>query len=134
MIVTPTSVSTTAVGTPAKAAGQNTVNYNSFLKLMVTQMQNQDPTAPMDSSQFLSQLASFSGVEQAVQSNSKLDALISMTQITQANGLIGKTATSADGLTSGVIKSVRVDSNGLTATLANGASLNVASGITLSSS
>jgi flagellar basal-body rod modification protein FlgD len=88
----------------------------------------------MDSSQFLSQLASFSNVEQAVQSNSKLDSLISMTQITQANGLIGKTATSADGLTSGVIKSVRVDSNGLTATLVNGASLNVASGITLSSS
>jgi flagellar basal-body rod modification protein FlgD len=134
MIVTPTSVSTTAVGTTSKAAGQNTVDYNSFLKLMVTQMQNQDPTAPMDSSQFLSQLASFSNVEQAVQSNSKLDSLISMTQITQANGLIGKTATSADGLTSGVIKSVRVDSNGLTATLVNGASLNVASGITLSSS
>ncbi|MDB5648664.1 MAG: flgD, partial [Hyphomicrobiales bacterium] len=110
----------------------NSVDYNSFLKLMVTQMQNQDPTAPMDSSQFLSQLASFSSVEQAVQSNTKLDSLISMSQISQADGIIGKVATSSDGLTSGVVQSVRIDSNGVTANLDNGASLSVTSGITIS--
>ncbi|MBX9741564.1 MAG: flagellar hook assembly protein FlgD [Beijerinckiaceae bacterium] len=133
MIVNPTS----AAGTPTspaatKALDKNTVDYNSFLKLLVTQMQNQDPTEPMESSQFLSQLASFSNVEQSVQLNSKIESLVAMSQISQADGLIGKLAASADGLTKGVVKSVKIDATGVTATLDTGATLNVTSGITIS--
>lgn len=115
-----------------KTAKSATVDYESFLKLLVTQLQNQDPTAPTDASAFMSQLASFSNVEQAVRSNAKLDQLISMTQVNQAQGLIGRLATSADGLTSGLVKSVRIDANGVVASLDNGKTLNIGSGIVLS--
>lgn len=132
MIVNPTSAAgQNPAATTAKTGDKNMVDYNSFLKLLVTQMQNQDPTEPMESSQFLSQLASFSNVEQSVQLNTKIDSLVAMSQISQANGLIGRVATSADGLTSGIVKSVKIESTGVVATLESGATLNVASGISI---
>lgn len=116
----------------APASHSSTVDYNSFLQLLVTQLKNQDPTAPTDTTAFMSQLASFSNVEQAVKMNAKFDSLLQMSQLTQADGLIGRTASSTDGATSGVVKSVRVDSSGVVATLDNGATLNVANGLVIS--
>ncbi len=55
----------------------STVDYNTFLQLLIAEMQNQDPTNPMDTSQYMSQFAQLSWVEQAMQTNSKLDALLS---------------------------------------------------------
>ena len=55
-------------------------------------MKNQDPTKPMDSAQFIAQLASFSDVEQAVKTNAKLDAMMSSLALTQAEGFIGRTS------------------------------------------
>jgi len=123
---------TTAQAVTTQAAHSNTVNYNSFLQLLVTQLKNQDPTAPTDSTAFMSQLASFSNVEQAVQMNSKFDSLLQISQLSQADGMIGRTASSTDGTTSGIVKSVRIDSNGVVATLDSGLTLNVSSGIVLS--
>ena len=114
------------------AAKSTTVDYNAFLSLLVTQLKNQDPTAPTDATAFMSQLASFSNVEQSVQMNSKMDELLSISQLGQASSLIGRTATSSDGITSGVIASVRIDSQGTIATLDGGETINMASGLTLS--
>jgi flagellar basal-body rod modification protein FlgD len=126
----------TASGNAAQAGGQaaksTTVDYNSFLQLLVTQLKNQDPTAPTDSTAFMSQLASFSNVEQAVQMNAKFDSLLKMGQLAQADTMIGRTASSTDGLTSGLVKSVRIDSNGVVATLQDGRTLNVAAGVVIS--
>ena len=74
--------------TTGTAAGN--LNYDSFLKLLTAQMKFQDPTKPMDSTQFVAQLASFSNVEQGIKMNSKLDALITSMALNQADGLIGK--------------------------------------------
>ena len=60
-----------------KNTASNTVDYNTFLQLLVAEMKNQDPTNPMDTSQYMSQFAQLSTVEQAMQTNSKLDALLS---------------------------------------------------------
>ena len=49
--------------------------YNSFLKLLTAQLRNQDPLAPLDSTQFVEQLATFSSLEQDVKSNSSLDII-----------------------------------------------------------
>ena len=49
--------------------------YNSFLKLLTAQLRNQDPLAPLDSTQFVEQLATFSSLEQDVKSNSSLDVI-----------------------------------------------------------
>ena len=125
---------TTQTPAPASVADSSkaTLNYDSFLKLLVAQMKNQDPTDPVDATEQMSQLASFSGVEQAIKTNAHLESLIQETSLSQAASLIGKTVTSADGETSGVVKSVAVKSDGLTATLENGDTIVIQSGINVS--
>ncbi|MGK9132930.1 flagellar hook assembly protein FlgD [Brucella intermedia] len=119
-------------GPAASAANRASVDYNAFLKLLVTQMQNQDPTQPMDPTQYVSQLATFSNVEQAVQMNSKLDALIANTSVTQAAGWVGRTVSNADGSVKGVVKSVTIQSNGMLAELDNGKKILIGQGIKIS--
>jgi flagellar basal-body rod modification protein FlgD len=111
-----------------------TLNYDSFLKLLVAQMKNQDPTDPVDASTQMAQLASFSNVEQAIKTNKHLENLIQETSLTQATALIGKTVTSADGETSGVVASVEINSDGLTAILKDGSKVTIQTGITVASS
>jgi flagellar basal-body rod modification protein FlgD len=50
-------------------------DFNTFLKLLTAQLRNQDPTSPLDSTQFVEQLASFSAVEQQIETNKKLESL-----------------------------------------------------------
>lgn len=59
-----------------QAAGQSlAANFDNFLKLLTTQLQNQDPLAPMDANAFTSQLVQFASVEQAIKTNDKLKEL-----------------------------------------------------------
>ena len=51
-------------------------NFETFLRLLTTQLKNQDPQNPMDSSEFAVQLATFSGVEQQLRTNSLLEGLV----------------------------------------------------------
>lgn len=53
-------------------------DFNQFLTLLTTQLQNQDPLSPMDSTEFTSQLVQFAGVEQQININQKLDSLVSL--------------------------------------------------------
>jgi flagellar basal-body rod modification protein FlgD len=74
--------------------------FDTFLTLLTTQLQHQDPLDPMDTNEFTSQLVEFTGVEQAMSTNKKLDQLIALqndTQLTDAVGYIDKTI-SADGI------------------------------------
>ncbi len=50
-------------------------DFNTFLKLLTAQLRNQDPTSPIDSTQFVEQLASFSAVEQQIETNKRLETL-----------------------------------------------------------
>ena len=77
----------------SSALSSLTGNYNDFLTLFTTQLQDQDPDSPMDSDQFTTELVQFSGVEQQVQTNTNLTQLIQLTQsqdLSQASGEIGK--------------------------------------------
>ncbi|QBK30505.1 flagellar hook assembly protein FlgD [Roseitalea porphyridii] len=121
----------TGAGGAARTGGPQTVDYDAFLKLLVAQMQNQDPTQPMSDTEYIAQLASFSNVEQSTKLNDKLDYLIQMSSIQQAGSLIGRSVTSADGLTSGVISEMRILSDGAIAVLDNGAELPVGPGLTV---
>ncbi|MDH7798664.1 MULTISPECIES: flagellar hook assembly protein FlgD [unclassified Beijerinckia] len=126
-----TQTSDTSTTSTAKAQPP-TVDYNAFLTLLVAQMKNQDPTKPTDSTEFLSQLASFSNVEQTVQMNSKLGALLTNSALSQADGIIGRKLTSADGAITGTVSSVTLQSGGLVAILDNGNKLAVTDGVTVS--
>ena len=117
--------------TAAAAAQRNTVDYQSFLKLLVAQAQNQDPTNPTDSTQYLSQLASFSSVEQGVQMNQKLETLLASSRLAEANGLIGRQVISGDGATSGVVAFVTLSGADVVATLESGESLVVGDGVSI---
>lgn len=96
MTTVPTTTTGSSTTTSASAAAKQTLsqNYDSFLKLLTTQLQHQDPLSPMDSSQFVSQLVQFSQVEQAIATNSNLENLIKIetsNQTTAALGYIGST-------------------------------------------
>ena len=60
-------------------------NFNDFLNLLMTQLQNQDPTSPMDTNTFTTQLVQFTGVQQQINTNASLTTLI---QATQGNTLL----------------------------------------------
>lgn len=67
-------------------------DFAQFLQLLTTQLQNQDPLSPMDSNEFTNQLVQFSQVEQAINSNTKLDDLVSLqlgNSVTSALGYVG---------------------------------------------
>ena len=61
-----------ATGTNGKKNDMNALGQDAFLNLLVTQMQHQDPTEPMDNSAFIAQLAQFSSLEQLQQMNHSL--------------------------------------------------------------
>jgi len=126
------TASTTSSTTSSSSTHTPTLGYNDFLQLLLAQMQNQDPLNPTDSTQYVSQLASFSNVEQGINMNSKLDQLLVDSNISQASTMVGLTITSADGATTGVVKSVRIDSSGATAVLADGSEVPVGAGVTVS--
>ena len=109
-------------------ANNSTVDYDAFLQLLVAQLNNQDPTEPTDNAELMSQLASFSAVEQQIQTNDKLNTLLQTTQLGQAGGLINHSVTSADGQTSGYIKSVVLTETGIQAILETGERLSIGNG------
>jgi flagellar basal-body rod modification protein FlgD len=115
----------------------NSVDYNTFLQLLVAEMKNQDPTNPMDTAQYMSQFAQLSTVEQAMQTNAKLDALLSSQSLSQADGLIGKTVSFTDSTGasfSGKVVSISINSDGSIATLEDGTKVGVGPGLTISQS
>lgn len=121
---------TAASGTPDVQASKpsTTVDYDAFLKLLIATMKNQDPTAPNDPAQMLSQLASFSNVEQGVKLNAKIDSLISQSAAGQGAALIGKTVSSLDGTVSGIAKSVEMKDGAMVVILESGARLPLTDG------
>lgn len=99
--MTAISTPSTAVSaaTPASATSgalaKLSSDSNTFLKLLTTQMQNQDPLKPMDTSEYTQQLVQFSQVEQSIQQNQSLKdilAKLSSNDLSNAAAMIGKTA------------------------------------------
>jgi flagellar basal-body rod modification protein FlgD len=126
------SASSTGSTTSSSSTG---VDYNTFLRLLIAEMKNQDPTNPMDTSQYMSQFAQLSTVEQAMQTNNKLDSLLSSQSLSQADALIGKTVSFTDSTGasfSGKVTSISINTNGAVATLEDGTKVAVGPGLTIS--
>jgi len=78
-------------------------NFQTFLTLLTTQLQNQNPLDPLDTNQFTQQLVQFAGVEQQLRTNDQLASLLTMqqaAQATQALAFVGKTAVVSGSTTS----------------------------------
>lgn len=69
--------------------GKLAEDFDDFLKLLIAQLQNQDPTSPLDTNEFTAQIVSFTEVEQSVSTNKNLEDLIALTRSTQNSSLAG---------------------------------------------
>ena len=89
------SSSNTASSANALANQQIAGNFQSFLQLLTTQLQNQNPLSPLDTNQFTQQLVEFAGVQQQINTNDSLSTLVSLQQTAQSSQaleFVGKTA------------------------------------------
>jgi flagellar basal-body rod modification protein FlgD len=105
--MTISTVSTTSAPASSSSSAQSTSdqlnlnnqiagNFNTFLTLLTTQLQNQNPLDPLDTNQFTQQLVQFASVEQQINMNTQLKTLVSLQQTaqnSQALGFVGKTVT-----------------------------------------
>ncbi|OPX88933.1 flagellar hook capping FlgD N-terminal domain-containing protein [Pelotomaculum sp. PtaB.Bin117] len=109
MAVSSTSSATSATNDYQYSASNKTrtvaknLDKNAFLQLLVTQLKNQDPSSPQDSSQFVAQMAQFSMLEQLTNLNDEITKLKLSQDMSQASALIGHQVK---------ITSVSTDSNG----------------------
>ena len=113
----------TASATPTSSVGQTpdqTLGKDAFMKLLVSQLQNQDPTNPQSNEDFIAQLAQFSSLEQMTQLNDAFLGLAVlqqsnalMSQLTDSSALIGQTVAYTDQATgaelSGTVDSVKIE-------------------------
>lgn len=79
-----------------KKTGNSSLDKDAFMQLLVTQLQNQDPTSPMDDKEFISQMAQFSSLEQmqnVAKSIDSLSEIAKQSQLMQYNSFIGKDVT-----------------------------------------
>ena len=83
-------------------AVQQSLGKDDFLKLLITQLSNQDPTSPMENTEFIAQMAQFSSLEQMTNMNESFQQMSAMLNSNQAVTTIGKT--------------VELDLNGVTTT------------------
>jgi|SRR5580698_769151 flagellar basal-body rod modification protein FlgD len=93
--VSSSSSSSSAAATNAMASQQIAGNFQSFLQLLTTQLQNQNPLDPLDTNQFTQQLVEFAGVQQQLNTNDSLATLVSLNQTSEATAAlnyVGKTA------------------------------------------
>jgi flagellar basal-body rod modification protein FlgD len=90
-----TTTTNTAVQDSAaeKSRTQLSGDFDTFLLMLTTQLQNQDPTEPMDTNEFTAQLVQFASVEQAIATNENLEKMIALednSQISTAANYVGK--------------------------------------------
>jgi flagellar basal-body rod modification protein FlgD len=110
---TGSSSSNNAISSALASTSSQFVSQNTFLTLLITQLQNQDPMNPQDSSQFVAQLAQFSSLEQMSNLNTSMNQVLD----NSVTGLIGQTVTVADpttasGYVSGKVSGIVYYANG----------------------
>lgn len=118
---------------PNANTSTNSLGKDDFLKLMILQMQNQDPLNPMDNQQMLSQMAQFSSLEQMANLNQNFVHANTTTAFMDATRLLGKTVhisdpTAQEGnntIISSSVKSVSFSTQGPVLTLADGRNISV---------
>jgi flagellar basal-body rod modification protein FlgD len=92
---------------------QHEMGKDDFLKLLITQLSNQDPTSPMENTEFIAQMAQFSSLEQMTNMNQEFAKMNSMLVSSQAVATIGKTVdvSLGDTTTTGVVEAVTYGQN-----------------------
>ena len=118
---------------PASAPSQNQVKSprgqlktEDFIKMMITQRQNQDPLEPAKNQELLAQMSQIGQLQSSTSLKESLQGMVLQNQIGSASALIGKTVQgldSADDPVTGLVNSVKVGSDGVSLELDNGKTL-----------
>jgi flagellar basal-body rod modification protein FlgD len=113
--------------TPASSAS-NPYNLNpaDFIQMMVTQLQNQDPTQPMSNSDLLQQISQIGQLQSSDSLQTTLQSMQLQTNLGSGASLLGKSVQGTDAnanVVSGVVNSLQVSGNSVTLQLDSGASL-----------
>jgi flagellar basal-body rod modification protein FlgD len=93
--------------------GSSTLGKEEFLKILVTQLKNQDPMSPLDDKDFIGQMAQLSSLEATTNMGSQVQDLVNSQQQMQAMLLVGRTVQYADengDPAVGAVAGVRLDS------------------------
>jgi len=109
------------------AEGKQTLGQADFFKLLTTQLASQDPLKPMDDMSFISQMASFSSLQQMQTLATNMGDFTKQQSVADANSYLGKTVTVTDASgadVSGVVSSVKI-TLGVPSLIVNGASYGV---------
>ena len=128
MAITAPAAATTAGGpTGSQSAKKNfELKTEDFIKMMITQLQNQDPMEPAKNQELLAQMSQIGQLQSATTLQESLKGMVTQNQIGSAAALIGKNVqgldTNDDPVT-GVVTSVRVESDGVSLELDNGTRL-----------
>ena len=94
-------------------AVQQSLGKDDFLKLLITQLSNQDPTSPMENTEFIAQMAQFSSLEQMTNMNESFQRMTAMMNSNQAMSTIGKVVELdlGDTSTTGVVNAITYGQN-----------------------
>ncbi|NJM51325.1 MAG: flagellar hook capping protein [Sphingomonadales bacterium] len=115
------AVSPSVQGTNVSQTAQNAfgLEFQSLLRIILTQLTYQDPLKPLDNSEFVSQLAQFSQLQQSQNLNDQITSLLNAQSATQATSLLGRTidVNLGGNLISGEVKSVSFTTGSPTITL-----------------
>ena len=100
--------------TSSRPVGKKSLDVDDFLKLLTVQFTSQDPMKPMEDTQFISQMASFTSLEQMQTLNKEFSDFSKTQGITTANSYLGKKVTLTDaiaptGTSSGIVTGISVD-------------------------
>jgi len=101
-----TNAANTSASTSTSASG--TMSQADFLKLLTSQLKNQDPLDPQSSTDFVSQLSTFSNMQAMTNMNTNISSMLSQQSYTNAVSMIGKQVTTSDNK-SGVVSQVGMD-------------------------
>jgi flagellar basal-body rod modification protein FlgD len=125
-LITPASVK----GTGAPSGTQSTTNKNAFnlkpedfIKMMVTQLQNQDPTSPAKNEELLAQMSQIGQLQSTTTLTDSIKTMVLQNQIGASSNLIGKNVEGLDDQdkpVKGIVNSVRVEDNNVMLELDNG--------------
>lgn len=121
-----------SISAPDSVQG-NGLAMQDFLKIMLTQLNYQDPLKPMDNQQFMAQMAQFSALQETQQLNTKIDQLAATQASLQSVGLLGKSVDVAtdSGSVTGIVTALTLNNGApqISISTTSGAALN---GISLS--
>ncbi len=108
------------------------LDHQAFLKLLVEQLKHQDPTQPMDGTDYLAQLATYANVEQNIRTNDRLAEILTRLSMNQGSDLLGRTVSTLDGSVSGRVVAFEILDGGVNLVLADGQKLPLGPGVVVS--